>query len=148
MKKDHVLIAGLIGGLSTIAGEIVTKLLVACGVGQYAVYELNSLLLTSDRPNFWIGLAINFIVGFYVGLIFYLAFRKIGDEHLVLKTTMGSFAMWLAFEAGFTVCIEETYIPMRSIADHFVHLAGTAAFGSVMGALLKVCLFKNKEKPG
>lgn len=143
MKRDKLLVAALIGGLSTIAGEIVTWILVWLGAGQYAVFELNSLLLTNNQPSMLIGFIINFIIGGHLAAAFYLLFKWLGDEHIVVKCILGSMMLWFVFELGFTSLIEDKYIPIRPIADHIVHITGTAAFGLTVGVFMRLLLFPN-----
>jgi hypothetical protein len=146
MKHDKILIAGLIGGISTLAGEIVTKILVACGIGQYAVFELNSLVVTINRPSMVIGFIINFIIGSYVSALLYLVFTKLGHDHLIIKAAMGCLLLWFVFETGFSMFIENHVIPIRPIADLFVHLAGTAAYGLSVGVFLKIFIFRKETE--
>jgi hypothetical protein len=141
LKRDELLIAALIGGFSTIAGEIVTKILVLLHIGNFAVYELNSLILTNNRPSIFIGFLVNFIIGGHVGVLFYLLFKKLGSAHIVIKSTLCSMLLWLAFETAFTALIEDKYIPIRPIADHYVHAIGTAVFGLTLGVFFKAILF-------
>ena len=51
MKYDKPLVAALIGALSTIPAEILTRAFVSFGIGQYSVYQLDSLLITQNRPT-------------------------------------------------------------------------------------------------
>lgn len=141
--KDRVLVAGLIGGLSVLSGEIVTAVLVWAGLGEYRVFELNSLVVTINRPSFWMGLLVNFIIGVQVGVAFYLVFKWLGAEHVVIKCTVGSMILWFAFELVFTTGIEGKDIPLRAVSDYYVHAIGTAAYGATVGALMKACLFRH-----
>jgi hypothetical protein len=146
LKRDELLIAALLGGVATIAGEIVTKILVMLNIGTYAVYELNSLILTNNRPSMLIGFLVNFIIGGHVAVLFYLIFKKLGTAHIVIKSTFCGMLLWLAFETAFTALIEDKYIPMRPITDHYVHALGTAAFGLTLGISLRIFLFKRKNR--
>ncbi len=78
MNKDKPLLAAIIGGLSTISAEIISRIMLALGIGQYSIYLLDSLILTLNRPNFFLGLYINFVIGGLVGLIFYYLIKCIG----------------------------------------------------------------------
>lgn len=146
MKKDYLLISSVIGGLSTIAGEIITKILVLLNIGKYAVFELNSLIVTTDTPSLLMGFICNFIVGSFVGAVYYLVFKKLGTQHLVIKCVMGSLIIWLVFEVVFSFMIEGIHIPMRPISDHLVHITGTASFGLALGIFLRLLVFKKKEE--
>lgn len=146
MKRDELFIAALIAGLSTLAGEAVTKILVLTGVGQYSVFELNSLVVTNDRPSMLMGFILNFIVGSQAGVLFYLLFKRLGNRHLVLKCILGSLPLWLIFELVFTALIEGKSIPERSLADHYVHITGTAVFGLTVGIFMRMILFKKEPQ--
>lgn len=90
------------------------------------------------------GFIINFIIGSYVAAAFFLIFDKLGTEHLIIKCTMGSLILWFIFELIFTVAIEDKYIPIRPVADHLVHIIGTASFGLTLGLLLRALAFKKQ----
>jgi hypothetical protein len=144
MKQDKLLTAAIIGGLSTIAGEIITKILVLCKVGTYAVFALNSLLITNNQPSMLLGFILNFIIGSYVAIGAYLFFTRFGSEHLVIKCTLGSLMIWFIFELTFTALIEDKYMPIRPVIDHIQHILGTASFGITLGLLLRACVFKER----
>jgi hypothetical protein len=147
MKKDRLLLAGLIGGVCTLSGEIITTVLVALGIGEYALYELNSLIVSLGRPDIIMGFILNLVVGSVVGTVFYLLFKKYGSAHIVIKTVVGSLLLWLLYELEFTAFVETKSIPLRSSADYYVHLLGTAVYGLVVGIALKWFLFTKEDKP-
>lgn len=141
MKYDKPLIAVLIGALSTITGEILTRALVFLGIGKYSVYQLDSLLITFNRPTTIIGLIFNFVIGGFTGIVFYYALKKIGLDYLVIKSACVGILAWAFTELIFTVTIEGKYIDIRPISDYYVHILGALTFGITLGLLFKKYLF-------
>ena len=142
MIQDKVLIIGLIGALSTIPGEIASRIFVYFGIGKYGIYELSSLIITFNRPVFAIGLIVDFLVGSVSAILLYFIFEKLGSCHLVIKTTLCSLLSWLVCELLFTAIIEGKYIPIRPINDYYSHILSAMIFGITLGLLLKKFIFK------
>lgn len=142
MRYDKPMVAALIGSLSTIPSEIVTRALISLGIGKYSIYQLDSLLITFNRPTTIMGLIINIIVGGFAGMVFYYALKKIGWDYLVIKSSAIGLMSWAFFELIFTVTVEGTYIDIRPISDYYVHLLGSLTFGITLGLLFKKYLFK------
>ncbi|MFC4801804.1 hypothetical protein ACFPA1_20945 [Neobacillus sp. GCM10023253] len=142
MIQDKVLLIGLLGVLSTIAGEIASRILVYSGIGKYSIYELSSLIVTFNRPVFTIGLIVDFLVSGVFAILLYFIFKKLGSCHLVIKTAMGSLLAWLVCELLFTAIIEGKYIPIRPINDYYSHIFSTFIFGITLGLLMKKFIFK------
>lgn len=141
MNNDKPLLAAIIGGLSTISAEIISRIMLALGIGQYSIYLLDSLVLTLNRPNFFLGLYINFVIGGLVGLIFYYLIKCIGQANLIIKGAfVGMLATTIA-EVIFSSVIEGTYIPLRPIGDYYLHIVGSAGFGLTMGIAFKAYIF-------
>lgn len=92
------MVAALIGALSTISAEILTQAFVSFGIGQYSVYQLDSLLITQNRPTLIIGLIVNFIIGGLVGILFYYSLEKIGFDYLVIKSAGVGLLAWSGIE--------------------------------------------------
>ena len=64
MKLNKPLVALLIGALATIPQEIYTRFLrYFLGIGDYSVYEHNSLIITINRPNAILGIVSTGMVG-------------------------------------------------------------------------------------
>lgn len=142
MNIKKALLASIIGALSTIPGEVITRIMVALGVGQYDVYQLNSLVATIDEPSIILGMIINFIVGGFVAILLYFLLEKIGGEFILIINIGASLIVWFVFESAFTVFFEGLLDVNRSISDHYVHLVGTTIYGITQGLLLKAILFK------
>lgn len=143
MANDKPLIAAIIGALSTISAEIISRIMLSLGIGQYSIYLLDSLILTMNRPNFFLGLYINFVIGGLIGLMFYYLIKSIGEANLIVKGAfMGMLATTIA-EVIFSSIIEGTHIPLRPIGDYYLHVVGSAGFGLTMGIAFKAYLFFN-----
>jgi hypothetical protein len=142
MMQDKVIIIGLLGALSTIPGEITSRILVYFGIGKFGIYELASFIITFNRPVFIIGLIVDFLVGCIIAVLLYFIFEKFGSCHLVIKTTVCSVLAWLVSEILFTALIEGKYISIRPINDYYSHIFSAIIFGITLGLLLKKCIFK------
>src|SRR5574342_20738 len=141
MIQDKVLISGLLGALSTISGEIASRIFVYFGIGKYGIYELASFIITFNRPVFTIGLIVDFLVGSVFATLLYFIFEKLGSCHLVIKTTLFSLLTWLVCELLFTATVEGKYIPIRPINDYYSHIFSAVIFGITLGLLLKKFIF-------
>jgi hypothetical protein len=146
LEYDKPLIAALLGALSTIPCEILTRALVFFGIGKYSVYQLDSLLITFTRPSIIMGLIVNFIIGGFTATIFYYALKKIGRDYLVTKSIFVGLLLWTFTELVFTSTIEGKYIEIRPISDYYVHIFGAIIYGITLGFLLKIYLV-NRSAP-
>jgi undecaprenyl pyrophosphate phosphatase UppP len=136
------LLASIIGALSTIPGEIITRIMVSLGVGKYDVYQLNSLVATIDEPSIIMGMIINFIVGGFVAILLYLLLEKIAGKFILIINIGASLLVWFVFESAFTAFFEGLLDVYRPISDHYVHLVATTIYGITQGLLFKAILFK------
>ncbi|HCF51170.1 MAG TPA: hypothetical protein DER60_12865 [Syntrophomonas sp.] len=143
MNNDKPLIAALLGALSTMPGEIFTRLLVSFGIGQYSIYQLDSLFVTFDRPTVIIGVIVNIIFGGFIGTVFYYLLQKLGQDYLILKGLTIGLLSWVLTELLFTSTIEGKYIPIRSLSDYYIHISGAVVFGVTLGLLFKKYLVTN-----
>ncbi|WHY64465.1 hypothetical protein [Neobacillus sp. SuZ13] len=141
MIQDKVLVVGLLGVLSTIPGEIISRIFVYFGIGKYGIYELASLIITFNRPVFTIGIIVDFLVGSVFAILLYFIFEKLGSCHLIIKTTLCSLLSWLVCELLFTSTVEGKYIPIRPINDYYSHILSAMIFGITLGLLLKKFVF-------
>jgi len=141
VEYDKPLIAGLLGALSTLIGEISTQLLIYLGVGKYSIYQLDSLLITFNRPSIIVGFIVNFIAGGFIGILFYYAISKLGQDYLVFKGAGVGLLSWGIFELILTATIEGNFIDIRPMSDYYIHLVGTIVFGITLGALFNKYLF-------
>jgi hypothetical protein len=142
LQQDKVVIVALLGALSTISGEIASRILVYFHIGKYSIYELASLIITLNRPEVIMGFIIDFLVGSFFAVLLYFIFKKVGLCHLVIKTTMCSLLAWLICELIFTSIIEGKYIDIRPINDYYSHIFSTMIFGITLGLLFKKYIFK------
>ncbi|VBB09043.1 Hypothetical protein LUCI_4329 [Lucifera butyrica] len=146
MKHNKPLTAGILGAVSTITGEVVTKFLTWLGFGKYSIYQLISMTVTLNRPTEIIGLIVNFILGGFIGIAFYYSLILIGRDYLVLKSTAVSLFFWFLAEIIFTAIIEGHFIAIRPISDYYVHLSGAIAYGVTVGLLFKVYIFNENAE--
>jgi len=142
LKYDRPLVAALIGALSTIPAEIISQVFVFLGVGKYSVYQLDSLLITFNRPTEIIGLIVNFIIGGLFAILFYYAIKKLGQDYLVFKGLAVGLIAWTFTELVFTLTVEGKYIDIRPINDYYVHIFSAIVFGITVGLLFDKYLFK------
>lgn len=145
MRYDKPLTAIMIGAVSTLTGEIITRALVALGIGKYSVFQLFSLIVTLNRPSEVIGLIVDFLVGGLMGVSFYYAIEKIGQDYMVAKATIVSIAFWVLAELIFSISIEGHTIDVRPMADYYVHLSGAIGYGIILGLLFKRYLFSSAK---
>ncbi|GIN37778.1 hypothetical protein [Heyndrickxia oleronia] len=143
MIQDRMLRVGILGLLSTIPGEIASRIFVHFGFGKFGIYELSSLIITFNRPVFTIGLMVDFLVSIFFAVLMSIIFEKFGSSHLVIKTIVCSIFAWLACELLFTTIIEGKYIAIRPINDYYSHIFCTMIFGITLGLLLKKFIIKS-----
>ena len=138
LKSDQSLLIILIGAISTIPDEIFTRILVFLGIGKYSVYQLASLIVTLNRPDFILGAVSSAEAGGVIALMFYYTLKKVGPKYLLIKGLMISLLGWSFLELLFTWLIEGTHlIPPRPISDYYIEMCGALLFGLVMGLLFK-----------
>ncbi|MEH7106991.1 hypothetical protein [Bacillus sp. JJ1764] len=142
MIQDKVLKIGLLGVMSTIPGEITSRIFVYLGIGKYGIFELASLVITFNRPELIIGIIVDFLVGSVFSILLYLLYEKLGSNYLVIKTAFCSLLAWLFCELLFTATVEGKYIPIRPINDYYSHIVSAAIFGLTLGLLLNKFGFK------
>lgn len=145
MKYDKPLVAALLGAVSTIPAEIITLILVFLGIGKYSIYQLDSLLITFNRPILLLGLIVNFIAGSLTAIVFYFSLKKIGSDYLIIKSSLLGALVWFIFELLFTSTIEGEYIPLRPINDYYIHLLSSLIFGVILGILFRRYLFRSPK---
>lgn len=139
MKPNKPLVALLIGVLATIPQEIYTWFLrYFLGIGDYSVYELNSLIITLNRPNAILGLVSTGIVGGIVSILLYYSLNRIGPDYIILKSIVAGVISWVISETIFTWLLEgPRLMHARSISDYFLQLTGAFVYGVILGLLYK-----------
>ncbi len=147
MKYDKPLVAALLGALATIPYELYTRLLVSLGFGKYSVYQLNSLVITINRPTAIIGIVSTFITGGLIGVVFYYSLKKLGTDFVVIKGLAAGLFGWVFTETIFTWLIEgPRLIQPRPMSDYYLEISGAAIFGLTLGLLFKRYLIKETTK--
>lgn len=142
MKSGKLLIIVSIGTISTLSAEIISRVLLYFGIGKYSIYELASLTVTFNRPEVFIGLIVDALIGSLVAVLLYFLIEKIGSSNLVIITIIGSLFAWLACEFLFTATIEGRYFDLRPISDYYTNIISSVVFGLTLGILFKRSLFK------
>lgn len=137
MKVDQPITASIIGSLSTIPYEILTRVLKSLGYAKYSVYELASLMITLNRPNMILGAILSMIVGATIAFILYHALIGwLGWDSIILKTILISLQSWVLLEGLFMWLIEgRNFIPPRPISDYYSQFFSVIIFGITMGLL-------------
>jgi hypothetical protein len=141
LDDGRILIAGAISAISTLVAEIVSWALKYIGFGKNSLYQINSLIITGNRPSFLLGLILNVIIGAILGAIVYLILKKWGHRYTLTFSIMCALIMWFIWEIVFTINIEGTVIPRRPISGYYDHLICTVVYGASMGFMLKRFIF-------
>lgn len=147
MRLDKPLVAVLLGALATIPQELYTGFLrFFLGIGDYSVYELNSLVITINRPNMLIGFLSTCMIGGIVSVVLYYLLNKIGYDYIVLKALVAGIISWMVSEAIFTWLLEgPKLIHIRSLSDYFVQSSGALIFGITLGYLYRKYIVSEKQ---
>ncbi|MDF2959316.1 MAG: hypothetical protein K0S39_1051 [Paenibacillus sp.] len=137
MKNDKLLIAGIIGALSTIPAEIVSRGLVLMGIGKNSIYSISSILIAINRTLPIMGLIISSVIGCFSAILLYRSLLRLGSDYIVIKSVMVSILLWIALEMFFTMFIEGKFIDIRPVNDYYNHLVGAIIFGITEGILFR-----------
>ncbi|KNY27367.1 DUF6789 family protein [Pseudobacteroides cellulosolvens] len=144
MKNDKFLMAGIIGTLSTLMAEIVTQICKILGFAEYSDYELSSLFVTANKPSWLMGLVVQGMVGSVVSILLYYLLKRVGHEHILIKSTVSGIVAWLGFEIIFGVLIKDNTFSIRPMSGYYSHLIGAIIFGLTVGILQKRYLFAER----
>lgn len=141
MKDDKILVAGIIGALAAAGAEAFSQILKLLGITMNTIFTLSSMIITLNRPSFIIGLFVTVSVASVLSILLYLAFIKLGSQHLVIKCIGVSVVMWVVLELLFTFSIEKRFIAERPITSYYGHLVAAGIFGVILGVLFERLLF-------
>src|SRR4051812_43073159 len=94
------------------------------GIGKYSLYQLDSLIITLNRPSAIIGFIVSSFVGISITVSFYYALKKLGTDYLIIKNVLVSIFMWIFFELLLTAFIEGRYFNPRPLNDYYIHIIG------------------------
>lgn len=144
LDDEKILVAGVIGASSTLVAELVSWIFNYLRIGPYSVYQLNSLIITGNRPSVLIGLLVNFVVGSILGTIVYLMLRTWGHRFTIIISIACTLIMWFIWEIVFTINIEGEIVPYRSMASYYKHLICSLVYGTSMGLMLKQFIFSKE----
>lgn len=145
MNIDKSTSSIIIGALSTIPYEMITRVLKALGYTRYSVYELSSLMITLNRPHMLLGAVLAMTLGASIALILYfIIIKRFGWKKLIFKSVFLNIQYWILLETMFMWLIEgRNLIPHRPISDYYAHLFSVIIFGVSLGLLFQKYL---KEK--
>lgn len=142
MTYDKPMVAILLGAISTLTYELFTRIAILFDYGKYSLYELDSLMVTANRPVTIIGLVVGCVIGGTVAVLFYFALKTLGTDYLIFKAIAGGLLTWAVLEAVFIIAIEGKFIPARSVNDYYVHIIGAIIYGFTLGLLFKKFLLR------
>jgi hypothetical protein len=142
MYSNRQLLAGVLGALSTIVGELFTCLLVYLKFGLLDLYRFHSLFLTLDEPSLVLGAIISLLIGSSMAAFLYQCHEKHGTNGIIIRSLFTALLVWLFLEAVFTIFFTGLLDLSRPMNEHYVYLIGMAATGLTLGILLKTLVFK------
>ncbi|MEA4848797.1 MAG: hypothetical protein VB106_16320 [Clostridiaceae bacterium] len=112
------------------------------GYGKFSLYQLDSLIITANRPEPVLGILVSCIVSGFSAVLFYFLLTALNMEHLITKSIAFTLLIWAVLEVVFIGNIEGTFIAVRPISDYYIHFLGSVAHGITQGILFKHLLFK------
>jgi hypothetical protein len=145
MNFNKPLIAICIGILSTIPFEIFMRITLSLGFAKYSLYQLDSLVITGNRPTAIIGFIVSSIIAGSIAFILYYALGKVGTDYIIVKSIFISLLTWSILETVVTFGFEGTRIPPRPISGYYCHFLGSMIFGLTMGFLFRRYLISDKK---
>mgnify|MGYP000350870119 CR=1 FL=1 len=138
MKFDKPSLAILIGILSTIPYEIITRIFLHYGFAKYSVYQLTSLMITLNRPNTGLGIVSSIILGGAISLLLLFSLKFLRPNNLIIKSIGLTLLSWLLLEVMFMWLIEgRELIPHRPVSDYYSEMIGSLIFGLTQGILFR-----------
>ncbi len=144
MNTDKPLVAILIGVICTIPYQLFTMVTNYLGLSKYTLYQLDSFVITGNRPVPVLGFVTSSIVAGFIALVLYYAINKVGSDYLILKSVFWSLFAWALLELVLTVTLEGKTFPYRPVSGYVAEFLGATVFGVVLGLAFKKYLI---EKP-
>lgn len=141
LKQDKVLMSLLFGAVSTIPFELVTRISLFLGYSKYTLYQLDSLTVTANRPDLFLGILSSCQIGAFGSAIFYIIITKTNSYNIIIKTIFFSLLMWSVLEYSILGKIEGVLLPLRPVTDYYFQSIGAIVFGITLGILLKKFVF-------
>lgn len=137
LDDDKILIAGAIGVVSTVAGEIGSWILLSLGFGKYSVYQENSLVVTYNTPSIMIGFIINILIGSIIGATVYLTTKKWGHRHIIMVSLFFTMVAWLSLEIIINAIVDKNIITSRLMSGYY-----NSIINAVVHAVFKALMIK------
>ena len=141
LDDDKLLIAGAIGITSTVVGEIGSWILLSLGLGKYSVYQLNSFIVTYNKPSILIGFILNLLIGAIIGASVYLTVKKWGHKHITMVSLIYTLIAWLCLEITFNAVVDKNVITSTLIGGYYNNLINAIVHAVFKGFMIKHFIF-------
>ncbi|GFZ33174.1 hypothetical protein CSC2_37000 [Clostridium zeae] len=141
LNDDRILVAGAIGIVSTVVGEICSWIFVYLGIGTYSTYQINSLIVTYNKPSVLVGLFLNLIMGGIIGAAVYLTLKKWGHEHIIMVSLVYTLVAWMCIEIIANAVVDKNLIDTRVIGGYFNQIISAVIHAVAKGLMLKWFIF-------
>ncbi|KHD37120.1 membrane protein [Clostridium acetobutylicum] len=145
LNDTNVIIAGLIGIVSTIVGEICSRIFIYFGIGKYSAYQLNSLIVTYNRPSAILGFMLNLLIGGIIGAAVYLTAQKWGDKHVILLSLAYTLVAWMFLEIIFNVVVNKSTVTTREFSGYYNQYISAVIHAVAKGLMLNFFIFKKSK---
>ncbi len=119
LNDDKIITAGIIGIVSTIVGEICSWIFIYFGIGKYSTYQINSLIVTYDKPSAMVGFFLNLLFGGIIGAAVYLTANKWGNRHVMLISLAYTLVAWMVIEIVFNGVVYKSIIEARELSGYY-----------------------------
>ena len=144
LDDDKLLIAGAIGIASTVVGEIGSWILLSLGLGTYSVYQLNSLIVTFNKPSILIGFVLNLLIGGIIGASVYLTVKKWGHKHITMVSLVYTLTAWLCLEVIFNAVVDKNIITSSLMGGYYNSLINAIVHAIFKGFMIKYFIFSKR----
>ncbi|GFP75481.1 hypothetical protein [Clostridium fungisolvens] len=141
LNDDKILVAGVIGIASTVVGEICSWILLSFGIGTYSTYQINSLIVTYNKPSILVGLFLNLIMGGIIGAAVYLTLKKWGHDHIIMVSLGYTLVAWMFIEIIANGVVDKDLIATRVIGGYVNQFISAVIHAVAKGLMLKWFIF-------
>lgn len=137
----RILVAAAIGAVSTVIGEIGSRLLLSLGLGSYSVYQENSLVITFNQPSMLIGFAINLLIGSVIGVSVYLITKRWGYRYIIMVSLILTLVTWTILGIAFNATVDENIVTSRQLSDFYNSLTNAIVHAVFKALMIKRFIF-------
>jgi hypothetical protein len=141
LNDSKILLAGAIGIASTIVGEICSWVLIYFKIGTYSAYQINSLIVTYNKPSILIGFALNLIMGGIIGAAVYLTLKKWGDRYIIMVSLGYTLVAWMFIEIIANAVVDKNMITTRVLSGYYNQFISSVVHAIAKGLMLKRFIF-------